>query len=149
SQDAGYVIEAIRELSAKPEPFEPVNIRRVVDGALAANKDLLEKHVVAVSLKLPADLPAVSGRPKQLEIVFINLVKNAAEALGDSPVHQKRELSLEGSSDHGHVNIRVTDTGPGMQPEEVGKIFHVGHTTKGRGGTGLGLLLAHQIIQAH
>jgi signal transduction histidine kinase len=149
SQDAGYVIEAIRELSAKPVPFEPVNIRLVIEGALSANKDLLEKHGVAVSLQLPADPPAVSGRPKQLEIVFINLIKNAAEALSDLSGDQKREISFEGRSDHGYVTIRVTDTGPGINPEEVGKIFHVGHTTKGKGGTGLGLYLSQQIIQAH
>jgi len=77
------------------------------------------------------------------------VARNAAEALSDLPRDQKRELSLQGRSDHSHVIIRLTDTGPGIKPEEVGKIFHVGHTTKGKGGTGLGLYLSQQIIQAH
>jgi len=149
SIEAGYVIEAIRELSSTAVPFEAVNIKQAAEAALSANKDLLEKHAVAVSLQLSADLPAVSGRPKQLEIVFVNLVKNAAEAMRDLPADRRRELHIEGRSDHTHVVLAVVDTGPGVKPEDMGKLFSARYSTKGQGGTGLGLYLSHEIIEGH
>ncbi len=149
SIEAGYVIEAIRELSSSALPFDPVDVRSVVDVALAANKDLLEKHSIKVRLHLPADLRAVSGRAKQLEIVYVNLIKNAAEAMKDLPAGKKRELTIEGQFEQNHVTIRVVDTGSGVKPEDVDILFHARHTTKGHGGTGLGLYLSRQIIQGH
>jgi signal transduction histidine kinase len=149
SLEAGYVIEAIRELSSTALPFEPVDLRRVVDSALGANKDLLEKHGIEVRLHLPANLHNVSGRVKQLEIVFVNLIKNASEAMRDLPVDKKRELFVEGQTHQSQVVIRVRDTGAGIKPDDVEKIFGARFSTKGQSGTGLGLYLSHQIIQAH
>ncbi len=149
SIDAGYVIEAIRELSSSALPFEPVDVRSVVDGSLVANKDLLEKHGIQVRVHLSEVLPAVSGRAKQLEIVFVNLIKNAAEAMKDLPAGKKRDLTIEAQSEQNHVTIRVIDTGSGVKPEDVDILFHARHTTKGHGGTGLGLYLSRQILQGH
>ena len=83
SIEAGYVIEAIRELSSTALPFEPVDLRHVVKRAMTANKDLLEKNGIAVRLHLPENLPKFSGRARQLEIVLVNLIKNASEAMRD------------------------------------------------------------------
>jgi signal transduction histidine kinase len=149
SIEAGYVIEAIRELSMTAVPFEAVNIKQALEAALNANKDLLEKHAVAISLQLSADLPAISGRPKQLEIVFANLIKNAAEAMRDLPTDRKRELRIDGRSDHTHIIIDISDSGPGIKPEEMGKLFSARYSTKGQSGTGLGLYLSHEIIEGH
>jgi len=75
SQDAGYVMKPFGNCP-RSLPSEPVDIRLVVEGALSANKDLLEKHAIAVSLQLPADLPGRVRTPQTVEIVFINLMKN-------------------------------------------------------------------------
>ena len=149
SVEAGYVIEAIRELSTSAVPFEPVDLRLVVDRALSVNKDLLEKHEISTRLHLPESLRSVPGRDKQLEIIFVNLIKNAAEAMRDLPAGKKRELRIEGQSDHAHVVIRVADTGPGIKSEDTEKLFSARYSTKGQSGTGLGLYLSRQIIETH
>jgi signal transduction histidine kinase len=149
SMDAGNMIEAIRELFTSAVPFEIVDLRQIVDEALAANKDLLERSGVSSHVHLPTDLPEIPGRPKQLEIVFINLIKNAVEAMSELPAGHKREINIGGEANQAHVLIRVKDTGPGIRPDDVGKIFHPRHSTKGQKGTGLGLYLSYQIIQSH
>jgi signal transduction histidine kinase len=150
SVDAGYMIEAIRELSASSaSPFVPVDLREVINSVLSVEKDLLEKQAIVVNLRLPSDLSLVPGHARQLEIVFINLIKNAVEAMGDLPSDQRRELRIEGQSEQGQVIVRIIDTGPGIRPEEMEKIFQSQYSTKGLNGSGIGLYLSRQIVQAH
>ena len=150
SIDAGYMIEAIRELSASSAaPLESVNVLLTLEDALQAEKDLLEKRSVSLHLDLPTDLPFVSGRAKQLEIVFVNLIKNAVEAINELPPGRSREIRIEAQANADQVLIRVKDTGPGIKPEDIGKIFQPHYTSKGPYGSGMGLYLTNQIIQAH
>jgi len=165
SVDAGYMIEAIRELSTSSAmPFVPVDLRQMIEHALIVEKELLEKFGITVRLSLPSDLPMVTGRAKQLEIVFINLIKNAAEAMspatetladppsrsgGGLPRDKKRELSIMGEFSESEVVIRLTDTGSGIRPEDLTNVFQPQYTTKGPYGTGMGLYLSRQIVQAH
>jgi len=140
-----YHSDAPDQLTNSPALRAP----EIADDFAKGLTDLLEKHGVAVSLRLSADLPAVSGRPKQLEVVFANLIKNAAEAMRDLPADRKRELRIEGRSDPSHVIIAFADSGPGVKPEDMGKLFSARYSTKGQGGTGLGLYLSHEIIEGH
>jgi signal transduction histidine kinase len=148
SADAGYMIEAVRELSSSAAvPFVPVNLSDVINTALTAEKDLLERRGVSVHVDLSDHLPTVSGRAKQLEIVFVNLIKNAAEAMTDTP--EPHKLDITAKSEGGSVVIRVKDTGPGIKQDEILNIFHPHYTTKGAHGTGMGLYLSEQIVLAH
>jgi signal transduction histidine kinase len=150
SAEAGYMIEAVRELSAtSAAPFEPVDLAGVISAALAAEKDLLERRGVISTLNLPQNLPSVSGRAKQLEIVFVNLIKNAAEAMGDLSDGQARNLAIEGDLNGSGIVIRIKDTGTGIKPEDISKVFQPHYSTKGARGTGIGLYLSQQIVQAH
>lgn len=92
------------------------------------------------------DLPPVRANAAQLDRVFINLIKNGMEAMHD--VEEKR-LFIWGrlSDEPGFVVVDVTDSGHGIPPEIVDKIWVAFYTTKGdRGGTGLGLAACAQII---
>lgn len=92
-----------------------------------------------------ADAPAfVSMDPHKLKQAIINIVKNALESLsaGGSVT-----MELESSSPD-RFSVRISDTGPGLEPEEAGHIFDLDYTTKEKG-LGLGLPLAQEIISGH
>jgi two-component system NtrC family sensor kinase len=92
------------------------------------------------------DLPAVQGDRAQLDRVFVNLIKNAMEAMDG--VEDKRLFVWGREADEpGFVVVDVTDSGHGIPPEIMDKIWMAFYTTKGdRGGTGLGLAACAQII---
>jgi len=150
SVDAGYMIEAIRELSASSaSTFVPVDLRRVMDSALNMEQERLEKHGILVHQSLSFDLPMVPGHARQLEIVFINLIKNAAESMSSMSTDKRRELHIEGNPSESGIEIRLRDTGPGIRREDMANIFQPQYSTKGSRGTGMGLYLSSQIIQVH
>ncbi|MDY7077045.1 MAG: GAF domain-containing protein [Chloroflexota bacterium] len=93
-----------------------------------------------------ADLPPVQADKSQLERVFINLIKNGMEAMYQIE-NQRLFLWARPADDPGFVVVDVTDSGPGIPPEIMDKIWMAFYTTKGnRGGTGLGLAACAQIV---
>jgi len=93
------------------------------------------------------DLPPVRADRRQLERVFINLIKNAMEAM-ESVENKKLFIWARPSSEPGMVEIEFIDNGVGIPPEEIDKIWVAFYTTKGdRGGTGLGLAACLEIIK--
>lgn len=115
--------------------------KRTVDlSGLLARVRTLETRV-AVRVDAPADIH-VEVDPDQLEQALINLVKNAAEA----SLGQGGEVFIRSASDTGAVRIEVVDEGPGLSGSE--NLFVPFFTTK-PGGSGIGLVLARQIVEAH
>ncbi len=92
------------------------------------------------------DLPSIQADPAQLQQVFINLLQNAAEAMaGEGTITLSARLT-----DNQQVEIKVADTGCGIPPEHLGKLFTPFFTTKALGkGTGLGLSIVYGIIKMH
>jgi signal transduction histidine kinase len=86
----------------------------------------------------------IDGDPEQLERVFINLFGNAADAMSGSGNLVVKVSKLEG----GFIQIRISDTGRGMPPDALEKVFEPFYTTKDRG-TGLGLAITFNIIKRH
>jgi signal transduction histidine kinase len=102
------------------------------------------KHHVTVR-KHFGDLPRVSCYPGRLNQVFLNLLINAAQA-----IEGEGEINITTSHENGWVRIEIADTGRGIPPENLDRIFDPGFTTKGAGiGTGLGLSICYQIVQDH
>ncbi len=85
------------------------------------------------------------GCRDQLKQVFLNLLKNAAEATA-SPEGQ---VEVTASQEESHVLIRIRDNGCGIPEEYLPRIWEPFFTTKGQAGTGLGLDLCRQIVEAH
>lgn len=91
------------------------------------------------------DLPPVTCFSSRLNQVFMNLLLNAAQALGE-----QGEILISTSSDGDTVRIGFRDNGEGIRPENLDKVFEPGFTTRGVGvGAGLGLTVAYQVIQDH
>lgn len=92
------------------------------------------------------DIPLVNCYAAQLNQVWMNLLVNAAQAIGTSPGEVRIETQCEGRT----VLVSISDNGPGIPSEQLGKIFDPFFTTKPVGeGTGLGLSISHGIIERH
>ena len=83
----------------------------------------------------------------QLQQVLLNLILNAAEAMG-SAEEGARELSIRTEQDGPGVLVTVRDSGPGIDPEHLDRVFDAFYTTKSSG-TGMGLSICRSIINAH
>jgi signal transduction histidine kinase len=92
-----------------------------------------------------AKLPRVECHPNQINQVFMNLIVNACQAMGDSGT-----LTLTTRNTGEEVEVFINDTGHGIPHEQLGRIFDPGFTTKGANlGTGLGLSIVYQIVSGH
>ncbi|MBE0551170.1 MAG: 4Fe-4S binding protein [Ignavibacterium sp.] len=90
----------------------------------------------------------ITGDEEQLKQVFINIIKNACDAMSD--IDREKELKVVLSSDQNNVKIEITDTGNGIPKEDQSKVFTPFFTTKSMGkGTGLGLAISYGIIKMH
>jgi signal transduction histidine kinase len=91
-------------------------------------------------------LPAVQGNPVQLQQVLLNLVANAIEAMKAG--EQTRVLTIKSEPRDGSVQISVIDTGPGVSPQALPRIFAPLYSTTTHG-MGLGLPICRAIVEAH
>jgi len=148
--DAGNKIEAIREFSnSNGKPPEDLELAQIVRKSVSAEELLLRRHQIELKLDITDDLPLIKGHPKQLEIVISNLIKNAAEAMAQMDHGSERKIWLSASVAADKITIQVKDSGPGIKPEARLRLFEPYFTTKGAHGTGMGLYLCRQIVQAH
>ncbi len=97
---------------------------------------------------LAEGLPAVSGRPIELQQVLLNLISNAIDAM-DCVAPESRRIDISSScSGDQFVQVRVTDQGKGLEGVDVEKMFKLSYTTK-ETGTGVGLSVSRSIVEAH
>jgi len=126
--------------------------RESVDlAAIAADALRLLRASIPSSIRLEealAPVPTVDGDPGQLHQIIVNLVTNAAQAIGEA--HGTIGLRVELDDDGGHARLTVSDTGCGMAEETRARIFEPFFTTRSVGqGTGLGLSVVHGIVASH
>jgi PAS domain S-box-containing protein len=121
----------------------PTRLQEVVRGAVETVRPILEERGVEVVIR-EGEIPEVVADGERLRQVFVNLLKNAAEA---SRPGQRVEVQLERCGE-GRVRATVRDEGSGMTPEQLERLFEPFFTTK-ESGTGLGLYVCHGIVQRH
>jgi signal transduction histidine kinase len=123
--------------------WKPADLREGMDSTLALVEHLHRGRITIV--REYGAVPLIACHPGQLNQVFMNLLVNAIQAIAGSGTIRIR-IGVEGAQ----VWIDVEDTGSGIAPEHLPRIFDPGFTTKGVGvGTGLGLPICHQIVTAH
>jgi len=128
-----------------PPTLREINLNDVINQAfdLAAHSAGLQS--IQVIKELSPSLPKLTADFDQLQQVCTNLILNAIQAMPEGG-----RLTLRTSADNGQLKIEVQDTGCGISPENMGKLFTPFFTTKGKGkGVGLGLAVAYGIIQRH
>ncbi|MGH8660660.1 MAG: ATP-binding protein [Burkholderiales bacterium] len=120
------------------------NVNEGLDSTLAIARHELKHHAVT---KNYGDVPPITCSPSQINQVFLNLVNNAAQAMGPGRGEIRIITRREGA---GHVAVEVADNGKGIPPEILPKIFDPFFTTKDVGkGTGLGLSIVYKIVEQH
>ncbi len=161
------LVEQLLTLGAPPPPtLAAVNIHKVLHEVLALMRTELSAHGIAVRLQIDPSLPDVYGEEAQLTHVFLNLVKNALEAMrqgGSLTVTTRMETdfyilrraasavggaaSAVGGSGK-FLRVEIADTGPGFAVADLERVFEPFFTTKPRG-SGLGLAICERIVAAH
>ena len=126
--------------------FTEVDLNRVLDDTLQLLEPQLRQGRIELVRDYTEDLPRVYGNAGKLQQVFTNLLLNARDAIPDGGSIRLRTLSDERDA----LTIEVVDTGIGIAPENVARIYDPFFTTKGVGrGTGLGLAVSYGIVQEH
>jgi PAS domain S-box-containing protein len=147
---AGEVIRRIRALLRKDAAphHVAVDLNRVIDDVIDLLRATLDRQRIAVHTDLADALPPVMGDPVQLQQVLVNLITNAAEAMGGIGNRPRIVTIRSGTEDAAAIVVTVEDNGIGLDPAETDRIFDSFYTTKAEG-IGVGLSISRSIIEAH
>jgi len=146
---AGDVIARIRALATKTTTAkERLDMNEAIREVMALAQDELRKNRVAVRTEFAPDLAPVVGDRVQLQQVVLNLVMNGIEAMSGVEDRPRELIVRTQNDDAGQVRVTVQDSGIGLDPESMERIFDAFYTTK-HGGMGMGLSISRSIIQHH
>jgi signal transduction histidine kinase len=163
------IIGRIRALAKKAPPQKDwLDLNETIREVIAMARSRVQRNRVSLQTKLANDLPLILGDRIQLQQVILNLLINAIEAMsgvGEGP--RELEVSSEkvteipsewaddtledkalAKAEWTHVLIAVRDSGPGLDPKSLDRLFDAFYTTKPQG-LGMGLAISRSIIQAH
>ena len=149
SQRASEVITRLRTLFSKKETIvEPVDLSEATREIIALSLSDLQRDRVVLQPELRDDLPLVAGDRVQLQQVILNLLRNASDAMSGID-DRARELTIRTERDEGDcVRLTVKDTGIGITPQDMERLFDAFYTTKS-GGMGMGLSISRSIVESH
>jgi PAS domain S-box-containing protein len=129
----------------KAEKLE-VNLPKILEEALTLSEYDLKVNNIVIEREIPEDLPSVVADSHQLEQVFLNIINNALDAIGE--VTGRRVLKVRAVKKDSFVCVEFDDSGPGIK--DPNRIFDPFYTTKSLGkGTGLGLSICYGIVKEH
>jgi len=142
----GQLIRNLLDFARQTKPtLRLVNINEIIDRASSLVAHSAELQHVEIVRDLSVTLPEVTADPDQLQQVFTNLMVNAIQAMP-----QGGKLSIHTAADNSQVKIEIRDTGVGISPENMRKLFTPFFTTRREvKGVGLGLAVSYGIIQHH
>jgi two-component system NtrC family sensor kinase len=146
----GIVQGLLSTSSERPQKRQPCSMNIAAASVIELRRDRLEAAGIHVSLELANGLPAVIADPDQLWEVFQNLVDNSEHALrAVEKTGNARRIRIRTWKDIGRVKAEVSDSGQGIAPQQLGKVFDPFFTTRREsGGTGLGLAVSLAIVEA-
>jgi len=149
---AGVIIDRIRDHIKKAPPRKHrFDLNEAINEVIVLARSAIAENGISVQTRLTEGLAPVEGDRVQLQQVLLNLVLNAAEAMGavDEVDEGARELLIStGQSRTNGVLVAVRDSGPGIDPQRRERVFDAFYTTKSSG-VGMGLSICRSIIDAH
>jgi PAS domain S-box-containing protein len=146
---AGEVVARIRSLTRREAPQrEKLDLNETIREVLDLIGEKARKEAVTIRTQFDPDLGRVPGDRVQLQQVVLNLVMNGIEALSSVKAGARDLFITTRNSDGDQVQVTVRDSGPGIGPDAIGKIFDPFYTTK-PDGMGMGLSICRSIIQNH
>ncbi len=149
SERAGELVQRMRQMAGGGSKIGWlwVEVKDLMQGALDLCRLDLERGQVVVELHVAKDMPKIKLGRVQMEQVLVNLIRNAVEAMNEVPAAE-RILVMAASRNGGNLEIVISDTGRGLSPTMVERLFQPYQTTKAQG-MGLGLAISRAIVQAH
>jgi len=138
------IVRSLRNFARLDEAeFQSTDLHEGIDSTLTLLDHVIKNRIEVI--REYGDLPQVNCFANQLNQVFMNIINNAAQAI-DGP----GKITLRTRRKEDEVVVEVSDTGKGIAPEHLERIFDPGFTTKGVGvGTGLGLSISYNIMRQH
>ncbi|MBN2056066.1 cache domain-containing protein, partial [bacterium] len=142
------IVQGLLDFARQREPkIEPLDVNELLGKTMRLFEGHPSFHNIEVNKDLQSGLPLVQADAAQLIQVFVNIIMNATDAMGESGV---LTLTTSAAGDGKGVQIRFSDTGCGINEEDLDKLFEPFFTTKAVGhGTGLGLSISYGIIRKH
>jgi two-component system sensor kinase FixL len=149
---ASDIIDGIRGFLRKRDArVEAIDVRGLIDEVLTLASTEQSTRSVAISTEIADRLPQIHGNRVQLQQVLVNLILNGLEAVASVPESVTRRGSVvvaAAENGNGSIHLRVRDSGPGISPEVLPRLFTPFTTTKVHG-LGLGLSICHSIVSDH
>jgi signal transduction histidine kinase len=140
------IVQSLLDRTRRPAPeLRPLAPGELLEGLAELVRPSLVGRGIDLSVDVASGLPAVGADRVALEQALLNLISNAVDAM---PLGGR--LRLAARSDADGVALVVTDSGPGIPPEDLSRVFDPLFTTKPPGkGTGLGLPILREVVEAH
>jgi len=155
AERAGQIIQRIRAFVKRSEPQrQPSQAKQIVEDAVELAGIELRRRNVAIHSYVAQRLPTLMADPILIEQVVLNLLKNAAEAIDSAQLPtSRRHIELRVVPRHtpeegGVIEFSVTDMGPGIKDEVIGRLYEAFFSTKAEG-LGIGLSLCRTIVESH
>lgn len=144
---ASQVVKNLLRLARNEEyEFTPVDINECIQDALSLLSHEFVARPIAIRFERGQNLPPIIASREHLESIWINLLMNSIDAIGD----ETGTIEINTFYDEGNFYVLFRDSGEGISEEHLGRIFEPFFTTKGHGGgTGLGLSVVKRIVKAH
>jgi two-component system, NtrC family, sensor kinase len=144
-QQVTGVLRSMLDHARQRSPRELVDMRRIVQYACETARPQLALAGIHLEVRLEDTLPEIEADPTQLELVVLNLIKNSLDAMPYGGT-----LRIAATEIDTGVCLEVADTGTGIPPEMLARVFEPWITSKTVGqGTGLGLAIAREVVEAH
>jgi PAS domain S-box-containing protein len=146
---ASDIIGRIRALAQKAPPHKDwLDVNETIHEVIALARSEIQRHGVALTPQLSAQVPVIVADRIQVQQVLFNLIMNAIEAMRGVGEGRRALVVRSGTDASQHVVIAVQDSGPGVDPKSLDHLFEAFYTTKPHG-LGLGLAISRSIIDAH
>ncbi len=137
------ISQFLRAIRPTRPQLRPENVNSIVEEAVRFFAPEIKDRDIVVEQELRSDLPLLELDRDQIKQAFYNVIKNSFEAM-----KRRGILRIRTDMDESHVIVRFTDTGGGISPDNLSRVFEPYFTTK-TSGTGLGLLIVRRIIREH
>jgi C4-dicarboxylate-specific signal transduction histidine kinase len=146
---AGEIVDRIRGLIKRaPSRNDRLDINETILDVIALTRSEMQRNGVSLQTRLANGLPLVQGDRIQLQQVILNLIVNAVEAMRDASDAARDLLISTGKDASNAVLVDVRDSGSGLDPKGLDRVFDAFYTTK-PSGIGMGLPICRSIIEAH
>jgi PAS domain S-box-containing protein len=146
---AGDIIDRIRDQIKKAPPRKGrFDLNQAIDEVIVLARSAIAKNGVSVQTRLTEGLAPIQGDRVQLQQVVLNLILNAVEAMSSVEVEARELLITTEQNQTGDVIVAVRDSGSGIDPKHVERVFEAFYTTKSSG-VGMGLSICRSIIDVH